>query len=179
MLKIKIEDTEFFDERTQTFESIKGQTLSLEHSLVSVYKWESKWRVPFLERNEKTPEMLIDYVRCMTLTQNVNPIIYKALTNEHVKQIKEYIEEPMTATWFSDTHSKHINREIITAERIYYWMIALNIPFEFQKWHLNKLLSLIKVCNIENQPKKKIPKHEWAKKQRALNAARNSKAKKH
>lgn len=179
MLKIKIDDTEFFDERTQTFEKIKGQILSLEHSLVSVYKWESKWHIPFLEKNEKNTEMLIDYVRCMTLTQNVNPIIYKALTNEHIKQINDYIEEPMTATWFSDNQNKRVNREIITAERIYYWMIALNIPFECQKWHLNKLLTLIKVCNAENQPKQKIPKQEWARKQRALNAARNKKYKKH
>ena len=172
MLQITIPATEQFNEKTQEFVYTKEQTLELEHSLISLSKWESKWCKSFLSKNDKTDEETIDYIRCMTLTQNVSPEVYKCLTQDNVNKINDYIDSPMTATCFFDDKNKKPNRETITAELIYYWMIALNIPFECQKWHLNRLLTLIRVCNIKNQPPKKISKRELMSRNAALNAAR-------
>jgi hypothetical protein len=150
----------------------KEQTLQLEHSLVSLSKWESKWCKPFLSKREKTTEEILDYIKYMTLTQNVKPDIYDRLTEENIDQINKYIDAPMTATTFSKESTKGGAQEIVTAELIYYWMIALNIPFECQKWHLNRLLTLVKVCNIKNSPPKKMSKRETASRYAKLNAAR-------
>ena len=164
-----------FNEATQEFVSSKEQTLQLEHSLVSVSKWESKWRKPFLSKESKTIEETLDYIRCMTITQNVNPDIYNFLTNDNIKAINDYIDSPMTATTFSELGSKTGNREIITSELIYYWMIALNVPMECQKWHLNRLLTLIRVCNVKNTPPKKMSRKEIMSRNASLNAARRRK----
>ena len=172
MLQITIPAVELWDERKQEFITIKEQTLQLEHSLVSLSKWESKWCKPFLTKQEKTFEETLDYIKCMTITQNVDPEVYNYLTNENIEEINNYINAPMTATYFSDDKTVKPSREQITAELIYYWMIALNIPFECQNWHLNRLLTLIKVCNIKNQPPKKISKKEIMRRNAALNAAR-------
>ena len=167
---------ELYDESKNEFIRVnvleKEQKLQLEHSLVSLSKWESKWHKPFLGKGEMSLEETIDYVRCMTLTPNVNPEVYNFLTEENVKEIKEYIDDPMTATTFSEDRTGKSNREIITSEILYYNMIALNIPFECQKWHLNRLVTLIRVCNIKNQPPKKISKRELMSRNAALNAAR-------
>ena len=172
MLKITIPAFEGWDEERQEFVDFKEQKLQLEHSLVSLSKWESKWCKPFLTNDAKTSEETIDYIRCMTLTQNVDPDIYMRLTNENIKQINDYISAPMTATWFSDDSKGSRSREQITSELIYYWMIALTIPFECQKWHLNRLLTLIKVCNVKNAPPKKLSQNEIMSRNRALNEAR-------
>ncbi len=172
MLQITIPAVELWDERKQEFVTTKEQTLSLEHSLVSLSKWESKWCKPFLTKQEKTFEETLDYIKCMTITQNVDPEIYRYLTNENINEVNRYIEAPMTATYFSDEKNSKTSREQVTAELIYYWMIALNIPFECQKWHLNRLLTLIKVCNIKNRPPKKRSKKEIMSRNAALNAAR-------
>ena len=172
MLRITIPAVEQWDEAKQEFIYTKEQTLSLEHSLVSLSKWESKWCKPFLTKQEKTFEETLDYIKCMTLTQNVDPEVYNCLTNENIKEINEYIGAPMTATYFSDEKTSKTSREQVTAELIYYWMIAFNIPFECQKWHLNRLLTLIKVCNIKNQPPKKRSKKDIMSRNAALNAAR-------
>lgn len=176
MLQITIPAKEFFDERTQSFITTKEQTLQLEHSLVSLSKWEAKWNKPFLTDSEKSTEETIDYIRCMTLTQNVNPAVYSAIDNKVIDKVSAYIESSMTATTFyNDENNRKGKREIITAELIYYWMIALNIPFECQKWHLNRLLTLIRVCNIKNSPPKKMSNKELISRNRALNAARRKK----
>ncbi len=172
MLWITIPAVEQWDEQKQEFITIKEQTLQLEHSLVSLSKWESKWCKAFLTKQEKTFEETLDYIKCMTLTQNVDPEIYIYLTNGNINEINKYIEAPMTATYFSDDKTSKVSREQITAELIYYWMIALNIPFECQKWHLNRLLILIKVCNIKNQPPKKRSKKDIMSRNAALNATR-------
>jgi hypothetical protein len=164
---------EQWDEVKEEFVTIKEQALALEHSLVSISKWESKWHKSFISTKTKTTEESIDYIRCMTLTQNVDPRVYNFLTDEHMRQVSEYIDAPMTATTFSKS-DKPPSREIITAELIYYWMIALNIPFECQKWHLNKLFTLINVCNIKNAPPKKMSRREAINRTRSINAARRS-----
>ena len=171
MLKITIPEMEFYDEDNNEFIMFNKQVLQLEHSLVSISKWESKWHIPFLDGKDKTLEQIIDYVRCMTITQNVKPEVYNRLTEDNLKAINDYIENPMTATTFSDINQRP-SREIITSEIIYYWMVSFNIPFECQKWHLNKLLTLIKVCNIKNSPPKKMSRQEILSRNRALNEAR-------
>ena len=173
MLQIKVPlNPEGWDEEKQEFIPPKEQILQLEHSLVSLSKWESKWCKPFLTKQEKTYEETIDYIKCMTLTQNVKPEVYSCLTRENIKQINEYIDAPMTATYISEDKNGKGSREQVTAELIYYWMIALNIPFECQKWHLNRLITLIRVCNVKNQPPKKMSKRELMNRNAALNAVR-------
>ena len=176
MLQIIVPGVEVFDETKGEygeFVSIeKDQSLTLEHSLVSVSKWEAKWCKPFLAKTEKTLEETIDYIRCMTVTQNVSPEVYNRLSDDNVKAVQEYLEAPMTATWFSDDKTSSPNREIITSELVYYWMIALEIPFECQKWHLNRLLTLIRICNIKNKPPKKMNQKEVIERNAALNEAR-------
>lgn len=173
MLEITIPAEEHWIEDKEEFVvTRKEQTLRLEHSLVSLSKWESKWCKPFLSLKEKTPEEDLDYIKCMVVTPNVDPKIYDCLTRDHVEQINNYINAPMTATTFSDSKTGKGSKEILTAEVIYYYMIALNIPFECQKWHLNRLLTLIKVCSIKNQPPKKMSKKEIMSRNAALNAAR-------
>lgn len=174
MLTIEIPDQEFFNEETQEFFTMKGQTLQLEHSLVSLSKWESKWNKPFLSKEDKTAEQTIDYIKCMTITQNPKPHIYNLLTDKNILEIKNYIDAPMTATTFSNVNQGH-SREIVTSELIYYWMISLNIPMKCEKWHLNRLLTLIRVCNIKNGPAKKMSKKEIMSRNAALNAARRKK----
>lgn len=172
MLQITIPEVELWDAVNNRFVYVRQQSLSLEHSLVSISKWESKWCKPFLSSEEKTTEEVIDYIRCMTLTQNVSPDAYKYLTNENIKEINQYIDAPMSATVIYDQNKGRSSREKITSELIYYWMIAMNIPFECQKWHLNRLLKLIQVCSIKNRPPKKMSKKELMNRNTALNAAR-------
>lgn len=178
MLVITIPATkpvESWDELNQEFVQIEGtkeQTLQLEHSLVSISKWESKWCRSFLSKPPATTEETIDYIKCMTITKNVPEKAYEHLTVENVDRIKEYINAPMTATTFADDKRRGRNSEIITAELIYYWMISLQIPVEFDKWHINRLLTLIRVCNIKNQPQKKMNKKDIMSRNAALNAAR-------
>lgn len=173
MLQITIPATELWDEGNEEFINIKEQTLQLEHSLVSLSKWESKWCKPFLGKDEKTDEEMIDYIRCMTITQNVDPNVYNYIPNDIRERISKYINAPMTATWFNnEQNGSQGSSEQITSELVYYWMISLNIPFECQKWHLNRLLTLIRVCNVKNQPPKKISTNTRMSKQAALNAAR-------
>jgi hypothetical protein len=172
MLQITIPPVESYDEIKDEFINSKEQVLQLEHSLVSLSKWESKFCKPFLTKVSKTNEETIEYIRCMTLTQNIDPEVYNFITQDNIALITAYIEAPMTATTFSKNANKATNREIITAEIIYYWMIALNVPFECQKWHLNRLLTLINVCNIKNQPTKKMGKKDLLSRNRALNESR-------
>lgn len=172
MLTIDVPEQEYFNEATSEITIVKGQKLQLEHSLISLSKWESKWEIPFLDKKDKTQEQMMDYIRCMTITQNVDPLVYQSLSVENIEAINKYINGKMTATWFSEEQKATPNRKVVTSEVIYYWMISLGIPVEFQKWHLNRLLTLIKVCNLENQPKKKMSQRQLARRNAALNSQR-------
>lgn len=172
MLTVTIPSTELFDERTQEFIYVKEQNLVLEHSLKSLAKWESKWHKPFISRDDRTPEELLDYIKCMTLTQNVKNEIYDCLTVDNINQIVAYMEDPMTATTIREDPTAPKSRRVVTAEIIYYDMIALNIPFECEKWHLNRLLKLIQVCSEMNKPKKKMGRRDLMQRNRSLNNAR-------
>ncbi len=178
MLQITIPETELFDETRQEFIYVdKPVTITLEHSLVSISKWESKWKKPYISDEEKTVEEVIDYIRCMTITQNVNPDIYYALNSEHFKAIEEYINDPHTATTFTELGKPKRSREGVTSELIYYWMCAYQIPFEAQKWHFNRLMTLIRIAGIKNSPETKMSKSDIFKSQRELNALRRAKSK--
>lgn len=174
MLEIVIPASEYFDEETETFISRKPVVLNLEHSLLSLSKWESKWHTPFFSDKPMTKVQSIDYVRCMTINRDVDPIVYTQLTDEHFKKINEYMENPMTATWFSEDNDKkkQASKDVITAEIIYWQMITFKIPPEYQKWHLNKLITLIRVCSLKSEPPKKMSKKELLARNRALNASR-------
>ena len=178
MLLINVPPSEMYIEETNEFVTTKGITLSLEHSLVSISKWESKWKKAFLGDKPKTSEEILDYVRCMTITQNVPESVYMCLTKENLNDIGSYIDDSHTATWFSDP-SKARTAEVVTSELIYYWMTVYNIPFECQRWHLNRLLTLIKICNIKNDPKgsRSMSKSSILKQNAALNKARRAKYK--
>lgn len=174
MLKIVVPELELWDEKKQEFSTLKETTIQLEHSLVSISKWESKWHKAFLSKKDKSNEEIIDYIRCMTITQNVPEDVYYRLSDENMEAINKYIDDPMTATYFHDDEQAN-SRETVTSELIYYWMIVQNIPVNFEKWHLNRLLSLIKVCNIKNSPPKKMSSKEIMRRNSALNAARRKK----
>ena len=172
MLTITIPARELYNDQTGEFITTKKQTLQLEHSLVSLSKWESKWCKPFLSKEQKTLEETIDYIKCMTITQNVDPDVYNYLSKANVEAINNYIEAPMTATTFRENINNSRSGEITTSELIYYWMISFNIPMECQKWHLNRLLTLIRVCNVKNAPAKKMGRRDITSQYASLNAAR-------
>lgn len=162
-------------------DSKKPVTIKMEHSLLAIAKWESKWKVPFLKESKETftRDKLLDYFRCMTITPNVDPMIYYSITNSQMQEIVQYMNDPMTASTVREIPGQnkgmgHVGT--ITSEVLYYQMAALRIPFEpCQKWHLNRLLMLLKIGAIEQQPPKKMGKHEAMAQRKSLNAARRAK----
>jgi len=176
MLTILIPKKQMWNTQDEVFTYTKEYTLSLEHSLVSISKWEAKWHIPFISDEKKTQIQTVDYIKCMTLTQNVDDDAYDMLTKENLECVNEYIQNKMTATWFSEPPKKpglSPKKEVVTSELIYYWMVALEIPFECQKWQLNRLLTLIKVCNAKAKAtNKKQNKKETLANNAELNAAR-------
>ena len=171
MLSITIPARELYDDRTGMFIDVDAHTLQLEHSLISISKWESKWHKPYLTKEQKTMPEFIDYVRCMTMTQNVNPLVYSCLTRENLIEIKNYIDDPMTATTISNLDDKKPRNQKITSELVYWWMVEFGIPFETQKWHFNRLITLIRICQAKNSPPEKLSKKDRA----MLNASRRAK----
>lgn len=173
MLTISVGDQEHYDEDENEFITIEGQKITLEHSLVSLSKWESIHEKPFLGKDEKTTDEIISYVNCMILPPEVSPEILNDLSEEHFLLINQYIESKHSATTFPASQVGP-NRETITSELIYYWMVAYNIPFSCENWHLNRLLTLIRICNIKNQPPKKTKRSDLLKRNAELNAQRKA-----
>lgn len=186
MLLLVIPGFKLLNEQTLKFTIIEPTTLKLEHSLYSIAEWEKKWCIPFIESDnpylrkkewEKTPENMLDYIRCMTINKDVNPNVYRAITEAQMAQIRDYMSNPMSASFFNDdkAKSKHDNH-VITSEYIYAQMATLGIPFECDKWHFSRLMNLIRMCNqlqsdmggTKGGPSKMKTMREWA----ALNAAR-------
>ena len=173
-LILQLPARDLYAPKTNTFITTKATTVQLEHSLISISKWEEKWHKPYLSTTEKTQEETLDYLRCMCLTQNVDPNVFLTLDQPTVARIADYISDPHTATTFRRQNKKQ-SREIITNELIYFWMTSFNIPFDpCQKWHINRLLTLIEVASVKSQPPKKMGKKEWANERAALNAQRRA-----
>lgn len=173
MLKITIDMGDGFDEATNRFVDGATVTLELEHSLVSLSKWESKFEKPFLGRESKTSAETLAYIEAMILTPNFSPEVFSKLSSENIAEINEYIGAKMTATTIN-SRDQRPSRQVITSELIYYWMVAMNIPFECQYWHLNRLLMLVRVCNEMNKPQKKMSKRDLMDRNRSLNAQRRA-----
>jgi hypothetical protein len=172
MLIISVPGVEMFDEQAEEFVSRDDVTIELEHSLVSLSKWESIYEKPFLGKGDKTSEEVLGYIKCMTLTLNVPDEVFAKLSKSNIDDINNYIEAKMTATWFSEAPGAPGTRDVITAELIYYWMITFQIPFECERWHLNRLFTLIRVCNVKQAKPKKMSRAEVAARNRQLNAQR-------
>lgn len=178
MLRLTIPDQELWNPVTEKFVDVKGCTIELEHSLASISKWESKWHIPFHDSKEKSYEQNIDYIRCMTLNDVNDDNVYNYLTEDNVKAIADYIKDSSTATWFSDSKQKRPNREVVTAEIVYYWMTVYNIPESYQFWHFNKLMTLLRVSAEKNNEGMSKNKHTNSAAQRhALIAARRKRYK--
>lgn len=173
MLEIIIPEQENYDEANNKFYLVAGATVQLEHSLASLSKWESLWEKPFLSNDPKTTAETNSYIRCMCINE-VPEGVWARLTADDKIKISKYIEAKMTATWFTDVTNRPPSREVITAEIMYYWLVTLTIPFECQYWHLNRLLALVKVCNIKNSPPKKMSTSDAMARQRELNARRQA-----
>ena len=179
MLKVVVPYRELYDEKANEFIEVKECVLQLEHSLVSISKWEAKWKKPFLTKEEKTREELIDYIRCMTINGNIDPNVYLALPNNIFREIIEYLDDPHTATVINEIKhpgapKRKMSSEGITSELVYYWMVALQIPFECQKWNFNRLMTLIRICEIKQSPKQKMTKSQILANNHELNKARKA-----
>lgn len=172
MLKIVIEGEEFYNEEEKTFETINDVHLELEHSLVSVSKWESIYEKPFLTPGVKSSEEIFDYIKAMVLTPNVDLDVLYTCSQKNLDKIQQYIDSNQSATTFGVMPERRGPGEIITSELIYYWIVSFNIPFECQYWHLNRLFSLIRICNIKNSKPKRMSRNEIAQRNRELNAQR-------
>lgn len=175
MLEITTKENEFYQPSTNKFIQIPACTLTLEHSLISLSKWESKWQVPYFDDTKKTPEQDLDYIRCMVIGNVKNEHVFEALSVDDILRIQKYIASPMTATTFQKKNRNRPKKEIMTAEVIYAHMFAHSIPIECQKWHLNRLLTLLKVCDLQNSPKEKMTKKQTAMWNAEQNAARKAK----
>lgn len=171
MLVLEISGTEFYDEEKEEFVQMKPVELRLEHSLVSISKWESKWKVPFLSTKRMSLEQTRDYIKCMTINQNVDPLVYSTINAEQMAKINEYISDERTATTFSNNGGPP-NRQVVTSELIYFWMAQYNIPMECQKWHFSRLMTLIRIASIKNAPEKKMTRDAILSQNKSLNAAR-------
>jgi hypothetical protein len=171
VLQLEVTIKEGFDESTAKFGSSDSVVIRLEHSLLSLSKWESEWEIPFLASEDKTVEQVVSYLRFMFVGEAFPENIIPYLTKEHFDEINAYINKKMTATWFGETKNQ-IQGEVVTAELIYYWMIALGIPFECESWHLSRLLTLIRVCNVKNSKAEKKAPGQAAAERRILNEQR-------
>lgn len=177
-LEIKIKENELWDENREEFVQVRGQTIHIEHSLYAIAKWESQTKKPFLSEENLHGELLLEYIRCMTLEEGVDRDSYKGISRYDIERVRQYMNDSMTATWFKQDPAKSKRPgKVITAEIIYYYMVELGIPFECEHWHFNRLMTLITVCIEKQQPPKKMAKKDVLSQYANLNAARRARLK--
>lgn len=174
MLTLIVPGVEVYDEKSAVFSTVDDVVLELEHSLVSLSKWESEFEKPFLGVEEKTEEEVFAYIKYMTMTPDVPDVVFTKFSQANLEQVNDYINAKMSATWFSEAPGAPKSKEVITSELIYYWMTVFNIPFECENWHLNRLFTLIRICNIKQSKPKKMSRNEQAARQREMNAQRRA-----
>lgn len=174
MLKVIIQGGETFNEKDETFQDLDDVIIELEHSLLSLSKWESKYQKPFLSKEKKTAEEIFGYLKCMVVTPGVDLDVLNRLSQKDIEKLQDYIDSSQSATTFGEMPGRRGPGEVITSELIYYWMVAFNIPFETEAWHLNRLFSLIRICNIKNSPPQQLSRHEIAMRNRELNKQRKA-----
>jgi hypothetical protein len=174
MLKITVQEAELFDESTGRFFSVDPIVLDLEHSLFSLSKWESEFTKPFLSSEEKTNEEILGYAYHMIVTPGISRDVLFSIGEDNMKLINAYLERKHTATTFGDMPKQKGRGEVITSELIYYWLVAFQIPFEVEHWNLDRLFALIRICNMKNNPPKKMSKNEIARRNRDLNEQRKA-----
>ena len=175
VLDLYIPGKEFWNSELQEFIYTKDITLHLKHSLVSLTRWEQHYKRRFLDNGPKNEEEYRFYIQCMTLNKDVDPLVYTVLQEDDIKKVTDYLHDSMTATTLPKQNNNRSNSEKLSSELIYYYMTALNIPFECEKWFLNNLIILISIASIKNNPQEKKSKPSWSS-IRALNAERNAKA---
>lgn len=176
MLEITTIEDEFYDSRTNKFIHIPACTLTLEHSLISLAKWESKWHIPYFDNNvQKTSAQELDYIRCMVIGNLKSEYVLQALSINNILEIRDYIKNPMTATTFQKKARGKVKKEVTTAETLYAHMFSHGVSIECQKWHLNRLLTLLRVCDLQNAPREKMTKKQTAQWNAEQNAARKAK----
>lgn len=174
MLRIIIEGDEVFNDETQTFDTINDVVFDLEHSLISLSKWESEYQKPFLSPGAKTSEEIFGYLKAMVVTPNLDPDVLYDCSQDNIDKIQKYIDSSQSATTFGVMPDRRGPGEVITSELIYYWLVSFNIPFECQYWHLNRLFSLIRICNIKSGKPRKMSRNDIAQRNRDLNAQRRA-----
>ncbi len=174
MLKLTVVGQELFNEETSEFIIGPDFVLELEHSLVSLSKWESKFQKPFLSKDQKSPEEVLAYIEFMILTEDLPENLMLSLTREHFDVVQNYIDSAESATTFGQLPKQRGRGETITSELVYYWLVAFQIPFEVERWHLNRLFALIRICNLKNQKPEKQSKGEKARQFRELNEKRRA-----
>ena len=172
MITLKIAPGQHWDSENEVFVNTPETVVHLEHSLRAVSKWESKYCKPFLGRKEWTAGQMLDYIRCMCRDEGVDPAVFLSLSKEQIEAVQKYIDLPMTATWFSNQSKSNSRGSVVTSEVVYFWMSSYGIDWQAQDWHLNRLMTLIQVASEKSKPPKKVPKHQAAARQHALNAAR-------
>ncbi len=174
MLRIIIKGEELFNETDNTFSSTEDVVFDLEHSLISLSKWESKYEKPFLSSEKKTSEEILEYIKTMVITPDPDLDVLYRCDKENLDEVQRYIDSKQSATTFGAMPERRGPGETITSELIYYWIVFFNIPFDCQYWHLNRLFSLIKICNIKSSKPKKLSRNEMAQRNRELNAKRKA-----
>ena len=180
MLKLDLVGEELFNEDTWEYISVEPVTVRLEHSLLAISRWESKYHKPFMSTPEKTLDELAYYVRCMTLTDDLldDEIAMRIVSSQDtLRQVKIYLDDPATATVVKADPGAKKSSKFVTSELIYYWMAAHRIPFTTDRWNINRLLKLIEVCNAESQPSKKMSYEDKMRNHKSINAARRAKRK--
>lgn len=178
MLTIDIPEQDIFDESTSTFYKVKAQKLHFEHSLAAIAKWEAKWHTPFMDNKEKNMVQLVDYIRCMCVDTDVDPIVFKGLSRKHMVMVEEYIKDPMTASWIDDSKKKpkpKTHAEVMTSELMYFYMSQAQIPYECQNWPLPRLVMLLRIAGEKMSTNNKMSKRDIMNQQASLNAIRRAK----